>query len=275
MLSNEHALEVARYPLTDLEKDTLQHFPDTVSLELIKTLRDSVAVFHNLAHHLWRCGMRIRIVPRDKNFSDIPEYAHRDPTFHADANGMYDIARKLVVVREEVFLCSRSVKVKYATFIHEMAHAIWYLILSQHERGYVFSLYKKECVWRSEDDSYRMLNVDEFFAESFLYFVTPHRKDRILSPRPETFSDTQIKIFTKPLSDIEPDKESLRSANIEMLCFLEGKFKGLVDPELVMARPQNDKEEIRYDRFQGEQLFLPTISGTAGDEGEDTTIYNW
>lgn len=272
-ISDQHSLEVGRYPLSDLEKDALQHFQGKVSLALIKTLRDAVSVFHNLAHELWKRGLRLRIVPVDKQYCDVPGLEDLNPEKHVDTPGIYFISRRIVAVREEYLLYSTSVKVKYTTFIHEMAHAIWFLILWQKDRDHISHLYQKERVRRQHDTSYRMKDVREFFAESFVYYITPHRKGRILGIESRFFGRQRIRVVTEESAKLGPDVEDLKNANIEMLAFLEAKFKNVIDPELIMAQPQNDWEELRHERWGDEQLFLPVTHST--DNEDDGPIYNW
>lgn len=268
-LSSPLALEVGRYQLTDLEADALSHYVGRPALRLVQTLRDSVAVFHNLAHELWRAGLRLRIVPCGKNFPDIPECADLDPEEHKSTSGMYRLESKLIAIREEQILYSTSVKVKYATFIHEMAHAVWFLLLCANDHGRVYEFFRREKARKSETREYRLQDVHEFFAESFLYYVTPHRKGQILGVSSEIIFGNKIHEVTKEMP--APDVENLRNANPDMLIFLDSKFKHLMDPELVMAQPINRFEEQRFQRWGGGQLLLPVIYSP----DEDGSIANW
>ena len=268
-VSGKRDVEVARYPLTDLEQDALNHFTMQASWRLVQTLRGAVMIFHNLGHELWRQGMRIRIVAEAKRFCDIPECANDDPEYGTDAGGMYIVAPKLLVIREEALLYSLAANQKYRTFIHEMAHAVWYLLLWRSDQGYVTELYHKERARHPEDGSYRMFNVQEFFAESFLYYVTPYREDKILRVNSWTgFGGIPVRETEREW--IQRHKEDLRSANVDMLTFLDSKFKNVIDPELVVARPLKGGDEERFDLWSGTGLYLPVIHSQGGGK-----ISNW
>jgi hypothetical protein len=268
-ISKTDDVEVARYPLTDLEQDALNNFPVIASANLVKTLREAVMIFHNLAHQLWGEGVRLRIVPEGKRMVDIRECAHLDPEYGESANGIYFWDSRLIVVREETLLRSPSVNQKYHTFIHEVAHAIWAIILWPSDRGHVLELFKKELCLRPHDSSYRMYNVFEFFAESFLYYVTPYRKDRILSVS-EYWCAFGGMIREVEREFVAQNNATLKNANPDMLLFLDSKFKGLIDPELMMSRPLNNWDEERWSKW--DNLYLPVIY-TSGSETEE--VNNW
>ena len=268
-ISGKRDIEVARYPLTELEQDALNHFPARASWQLVNTLRGAVMIFQNLGHELWRQGMRIRIVPAGKRFCDIPECANDDPEYGANAAGMYIRASKLLVIREEALLHSLAVNQKYKVFIHEMAHAVWYLLLWKSDWGYVNGLYHTEKAWWPNSESYRMTNVREFFAESFLYYVTPQREGKILRVK-TLYGFGGVPVHETEKEWIQRHKEDLRSTNPEMLAFLESKFKNIINPELVVARPLRGGDEERHDLWGDTGLYLPVIDSQGGGK-----IKNW
>ena len=160
------------------------------------------------------------------NLTDLPEcidlkvYRTKDGKNEYDeCLGLWRQSAKLIVVKEEA-LAENSPNQKYPTVIHEVAHAIWDIILSPEERGYVNHLYEEE-IEQNGSKEYRLSNILEFFADSFRYYVTPqHRGSRIFNP-----------MGNSPI--IHPGKDDLARLNLNMFTFLHDKFGNIIDPTLV------------------------------------------
>lgn len=258
------AAEIARYQLSEFEQEALSAYPDRASPELMKAFRGGVMVFHNILSELFSKGLRLRIVPKGSNLtdllecSDLKKYKTKDGRNYYDVNvgGCYRCADRIIIIKEECLLSSKSVNQRYRELIHEFAHAIWDLILWEEERAYIAHLYVEERKKSQDTGGYRMKDVLEFFAENFLYYVTPYRQSRILGISEKTYFG--LKITEIERENVAPNKETLKGLNVKVFEFLESKFKGIIEPELVMPKPDRGDEE-RFDMWSDKGLYLPLI----------------
>jgi|SRR3989338_629445 len=240
-------IEIPTYQPSEFERNALSHYKGEVSSKLEQTLRGATMVLHNILPELYSKGVRLRIVPHGTNLTDLPEcidlkvYKTKDGKNDLDAClGLYRRSEKLIIVKEKA-LEETSTNQKYPTLIHEFAHAIWDILLSPEERGYVEHLFEDEKKIRKGGE-YRLSNTLEFFAESFRYYVTPqHKGSRIFNPM-ENF----------PI--IHPGKEDLMRFNLKMFTFLHGKFGNIIDPTLLSGEKG---DPFDYDRIS--RLYVTTI----------------
>lgn len=231
-------IELPTYQPSEFERNALSHYKGTVSSELEQILRGATMVLHNILPKLYSNGVRLRIVPKGTNLTDLPECIDLKVHKTKEGKNEYDEylgiwmrGAKLIVVKEEA-LVENSPNQRYPTTIHEVAHAIWDTVLSPEERGYVNHLYEEE-VKLNGARGYRLSNVLEFFADSFRYYATPqHRGSRIFSP-----------MGNSPI--IHPGKEDLARFNLKMFTFLHDKFRNIIDPTLVAGEQD---EPFHYDR---------------------------
>lgn len=229
-------LELRTQP-SEFERDALSHYKGIVSSQLEQTLRGATMVFHNILPDLNSKGVKLRIVPKGTSLTDLPECIDLKVYKTMDGKNEYDEClglwrrdEKLIVVKEEA-LEESSPNQKYPTIIHEFAHAIWGTILSSAERAYVNRLYEEE-IESGDAVGDRLSNTREFFADSFMYYVTPrHRGSRVFNP-----------IRDSPI--IHPGKDDLARLNLKMFTFLHGKFGNIIDPTLVRGE---QGEDFHYD----------------------------
>jgi hypothetical protein len=250
LFKNVYEWEISRYQLSFLEQDALNNFPGKVTTDLIRELRGAVMVFQNILYELWNKGLRLRIIPKGKKFTEIAECAElsritnkKGECVYDNPNleGLYWHLKKLCLIKEERITKPDASNSKFVVLNHEFAHAIWYLILDDFSREEVFGIYlrarrllgEKAC---QGSEMYR--NEAEFFAYGFQQFILPHRQGKVLDIRQRDFG------FGVPLVEVErelmaADKESLKKTNIELFEFMERKFKDIIVPEFIMPRKES------------------------------------
>jgi hypothetical protein len=244
--SEELEVEVNRYSLSELERNTLAHFPGVVSAELLQAFRGAVMLFEQILSQMWLLGLRVRISPLALRLTDLPEFESSKGSEIDTANGVYDIPRKLIGVREQTLLDYTN-RHGYGTFIHEVAHFIWFELLSATERGYVEHLFKREKTERSRSRAYRLRDEFEFFADGFMYYVTPHRHEEILIPAHNWDENRD-----------EASEATLKLLNLGLYTFLHKKFQGLIHPDLLTPQFFPEKT-LSYERWEENGLYLQII----------------
>lgn len=259
-------LEISRGSLTDLEQDTLNHYPGKVSGLLKDSLRGGVIALHNILPELYSRGLRMRIVPEGMNITDLPEclelrnYKTKQGKYYYDevARGIYIPGDKMIVIYEEEILYRKSVNQAYEVLIHEFAHGIWHLYLSTSDKGEVVGFYMQELQNKKPDSNPKMENVDEFFAYSFVYYITPYRRGEILGVKDYSFMGVHFQEVEKERTSTS--KEELKGYNINLFKWMERKFKGIIEPELVMGKRESRfDDEIRYAKDPRTGLYSPII----------------
>jgi hypothetical protein len=260
--------EIALYQLSAIEQDALNHYPGGAPPYLSKKLRGAILVFQNILSDLWRRGLRLRIVPEDSRITDLPEcldmkrYTGIDGknSYDDKAAGVYRSGDKLVLIREEYLCVDGATNQKYWVIIHEFAHAIWHLMLESEERTYVGHLYEVERFKKPASREYRLSNVSEFFADGFLYFVTPHREGLLLKPTENWQHGVRQRVAFGEEGVTHASNEDLKELNIKLYDFLERKFRKIIDPELVMAKPINKDEEESFEMWPDKGFYGPIIN---------------
>lgn len=222
-------IELPIYQPSEFERNAFSHYKGTVSSKLEQKLRGATMVLHNILPELYSKGVGLRIVPRGTNLTDLPECidlkvykTEEGKNKYDESLGIWLLSERLMVVKEEA-LKEKSLNQKYPHIIHEVAHAIWDIVLSPEERGYVNHLYEEEVKLKGAV-GYRLSNTLEFFAYSFQYYTTPqYRGSTIFNP-----------MGNSPI--IHPGKEDLARLNLKMFTFLQDKFGNIIDPKLVAVR---------------------------------------
>ena len=259
MFSNRPSLfsELNRYRLSQFEADALTHYIGRVTADLVSDLRGGVMVMQNILTSLWNNGVRFRIVPPGARFKDLPECRSLEEE-HSTSAGIYLSHSKLIVIRRNDLTVDWSQNQPFRVVIHEFAHAVWYVLLDKKDRDYVRRLYHEESGERPASSEYRLKNASEFFAEGFVYFVTPAVKSE------------QERIVPDGIAD--PSTDHLWHLNPRLLWFLEKRFKGLIDPKLFQL-PGDETGAPRFFGYYGNnQLFLPVIYGGVFDDFSDIEI---
>jgi hypothetical protein len=272
LFKNIYEWEVSRYQLSFLEQDALNNFSGKVTTNLIRELRGAVMVFQNILYELWSKGLRLRIAPKGKKFTEIAECAElsritnkKGECVYNDPNleGFYWHRKKLFVVKEERITKPDASNSKFTVFIHEFAHAIWFLVLDDLSKAEVLGIYLRACRLLGDkvcqgSEMYR--NESEFFAYGFQQFVLPHRQGKILDIRKRDFG------FGTPIIEIErelmaADKESLKKTNIELFEFMERRFKDIIVPEFIMPRKESptSNDLVLKDLWLGTGLYEEII----------------
>lgn len=259
-----YELEAQRYQLSEFERDTLSHYPDTVSTELMRAFRGGIMVFHNILYELWRRGLHLRIVPHGRKLTDLPECLDLKSRKTQDGKNYYDEcveaiyrpADKTIVIKEEKILYSSDVNQRYGVLIHEFAHAIWFLWLDSGERESIAHFYLKERKRYSGRMGYRLKNPSEFFAECFCYFVTPHHEAHIVRITDKKYFGLTVREIER--EPVAPSNKVLRGVNIDCFEFLERKFKNIIEPELVLNQ-DSPYHGMQWDLWFDKKLYLPLI----------------
>lgn len=259
-------VELALENLSLFEQDTLTHFPTSVSQQLMKAFRGGIMLYQNILPELSRRGLRMRIVPEGTNLTDLRECFDLKKYKTDEGKSYYDVvpagiywhSQKLLVVKAETLLYRKTVNERYGVLTHEMAHAVWFLLMEEHERQHVRALFLTEKLAKTDDPSYRLYNVEEFFAESFRFFVTPYRQQRILGTTKYVSSFGHILVKERVRENTAASSEHLQRFNLKMYEWVEAKFKGIIDPELVMGQPDRG-DELRFDYDPRTQLFTPVL----------------
>src|SRR3990167_2999281 len=121
-------IEIPTYQPSEFERNALSHYKGTVSSELEQILRGATMVFHNILPELYSKVVRLRIVPKGTNLTDLPECIDLKVHKTKEGKNKYDEClgiwgrnSKLIVVKEEALL-DNSQNQKYPTMIHEVAH---------------------------------------------------------------------------------------------------------------------------------------------------------
>ena len=268
LLEDIYDWEVSRYQLSYLEQDALSNFPSKVSTHLIRELRGAVMVYHNILPDLWHKGMRLRLVPKGKQLTEIPECAYllritdkngkckyHDPGIE----GLYLFQKKLAVVREEKIIQPDASNSKFGVLNHEFAHGIWHLILDDFSKSEIIGIYlraRRLLGDRACEDSEMYKNESEFFAYGFQQFILPHRQGKVLGVNKKDLG------FGVPVIEIERElmaanKETLQRTNLELFEFMEQKFKDIIVPEFIMPykeSPWSDDHEI-HDLWFSSRLY--------------------
>lgn len=265
-MTKRKPIELGFGNLSLFEQDALTHFPAPVSRELMKAFRGGIMLYQNILPELHHRGVRMRIVPKGTKLTDLRECLDLKRYKTQNGENYYDVAHDgiyrqdtmLVVVKEEALLYRKTVNERYGVLTHEMAHAIWYAFLEEHERQHVRALFLAERAMRQGDWSYRMTNAEEFFAESFRYFVTPYRQAKILGTSEYVSSFGRIRIKERTYERTATSGRHLKGFNLKMYEWLETKFKGVIDPELVMGQPDRGDEK-RFDYNPRTRLYTPVL----------------
>jgi hypothetical protein len=247
MFKNIYDKEVSSYKLSNIEKDAYLYFSGKkVTAELIRSVRGGLMIYEALLNEFWKLGVRVRIAPYNSSCISIfgqPYGEKCNVLLSKNIAGKYLSHERIVIIKEESIVEPQSYNQRYGVIIHEFAHAIWYLILTQHERKYITSLYESEQKMNRCYSEYRMTNVREFFADGFVYFCTP-----------------KIKIRDSVRDHKSPDAENLWRLNPEFHKFLKARFGWLIKQELIFCQQQQSFEEEVFEMWMETGLYLPVIN---------------
>jgi len=227
MVTYENGSEPADY-LRCFESDTFGCYP-CAPADVREAFMESIKVFENNLPDLWRKGFRIWIVPQSTKVTDMPGCSGAGSECNDDRyRGLYlwnrRENRKLALIKE------KDLKQRRNALKHEIGHAIWHLLLTNSDRGYLKKVYKREK--RENPDrnrDYRMSNPGEFFADSLAYYHTFHTEPKVIEVReyvvePFIFGTNAVHIReVMKEGSLEPTKKTLESLNPEMLSYLEEK----------------------------------------------------
>ena len=115
-------IEIQKYQLSEseFEREALNHYTGRVSSQLMHTLREAVMVFHNILPELCSKGVKLRIVPKGTNLTDLPECidlkvfkTKQGENLYDRCLGVYKSRQKLVVIKEESLLEENSPNQKF------------------------------------------------------------------------------------------------------------------------------------------------------------------
>lgn len=261
--------------MSRLELDTLNAYSRFTkpSPYLIVALRGVMMIFQQLLIPLWDRGFRFRIVPKGKGYHDLPElrsfytrYPKKKKEDNEKASGLYHIPSRIAAVKEERLVNGGLTSQRFAVSVHEIAHGIWYLLLPSYDREEVSRIFAQEHEVVENGHEYRLTNPEEFFAESFTYYISPHRRGRLLgthsSALKSLFPDCPpIEITeTERVAESSHDRQRLKSVNQKMFSFLQNRFKGVIDPEIITSWPLAEDTEFCFEFWQASGLYLLTES---------------
>ena len=277
-LREELVFRVSMYQLSEMERDALNHYPGIPPAGMVEALRGGIMVMQNILSDLWYKGIRVRIVPSGLKITDLPEFRHLQGNKTDDGRswegdeipGFYCFQNKMVVLREDDIIQRDSVNQQFHYLVHEFAHAIWHVVLDGSERALVTHLFREERAQKPTSLENRLKDEFEMFADGFRYYVTPHRESCILRVA-ERWSQGQTVVVEETTGCVDTSRKDLRELNIKLYVFLDRKFRGIIDPELVMAKSYSVDSGEQFDYYEDSGIYRPStyVDLTIGDPDFD------